>query len=969
MRFPSSYELIEERYLGDVKATGFLLKHKKTGAKVVTIPKENEDNKVFYIAFRTPPKDSTGVPHILEHSVLCGSEKYPVKDPFVELAKGSLNTFLNAMTYPDKTIYPVASCNDKDFQNLMDVYLDAVFHPDIFKHKEIFEQEGWHYELESIEDELTINGVVYNEMKGAFSNPESVLDRTIMNVLFPDTLYSYESGGDPKNIPDLSYEDFLGFYKQYYHPSNAYIYLYGDCDMEEKLDYIDKEYLDKFDSCKIDSEIIKQKPFSELTRVEKNYPISAGENEEDGTYITLNYVVDVADNPEESLAIEVLDYALLSSPGAPVKRALLEAKLGKSIIGGYENGIRQPFFSFGVKKANECDEEKFLEIVKSVLKEQVANGIDKKAIRASLNSMNFTIRESDFGSYPKGLIYGLNMMDSWLYDEKEPFMYLNGLEIVENLKKKVDTDYFEKLVEKYFINNTHGAIVIAKPKKGLATQEEEVQKERNAAKKASMSEEELQAIIDNTILLKEYQQTPSSEEDLAKIPLLTREDLKREARPIDLEEKDIGGVKVLHHNIDTLGIHYLNMLFSVEHIPLEDLGYLSFFSKILGIVDTEDYSFTDFANEVNLQTGGISTMLTVFPKGLEEFTVLFDVRSKFLCENIMAATDLIEQMLLHSDFSDASRLHELVKMERSRVESKLNNSGHVVAALRCSSHFSKASLYKDMTSGIEYYHFIKELEENFDKRCHTLQKKCKELSHSIFRRSNLLVSTTGDDKAFYQLNTYLPRLARHLFTDNYRKSHAELVCIKKNEAFKDASLIQYVARTGDFRKAGFEYTGALKILKVILSYDYLWIKVRIQGGAYGCMNSFDRNGGVMFVSYRDPNLKDTNEVFEKTGDYLREFDANEHEMTKFIVGTFSELDTPLTPIQRGQRGLKAYIYGLTDEDIQKERDEIINATSEDIKKLADLVDSVMEQNHICVVGNEDNIDKNAKMFDTVQQLL
>jgi len=968
MRIPDSYELIEEKYLDDIRKTGYLLSHKKTKARIAIIPDEDEDNKVFFIGFRTPPFDSTGAPHIMEHSVLCGSDKYPIKDPFVELAKGSLNKFLNAMTYPDKTVYPVASCNDKDFQNLMDVYLDAVFHPNIFKHKEIFEQEGWHYELESEDDELTINGVVYNEMKGAYSSPDSLLDREIMSTLFPDTEYHHESGGNPKVIPELTYEDFEDFYKKYYHPSNSYIYLYGNCDMYEKLDYIDKEYLCNYEEQSINSSIHSQEPFSDVVRVEKEYPIAAGESEEDATYLTINYCMDVGNDTKKLVALEMLDYALLNCSGAPIRKELNKAGVGKAVMGGLDDGIKQPVFSIGVKNAKAEDEEKFLEIIRTVLEQQSKEGVDKKALLACINTIEFRVREADFGSYPKGLMYGLDILDNWIYDSSNPFIRMNDLQMLKELKKEIGTDYFNNLIKEYFLDNTFAAIVVSKPKKGMTTEEDEALKQRLAEKKASLSKEEIKKIVDNTAHLKEYQMTPSSDEDLAKLPILTRQDLRREIRPIDLTEKSIGNIKVLHHNIDTSNIHYLRLLFNLDHISLEDLPYVSFLSKILGLVDTEKYSYTELSNEIDILTGGFATELSNYSKTSDDYTLYFVVKSKFISDNIMYATDLIEEIILHSDFSDAGRLKTLVKHERTRLETSMNRAAHVLASMRASASISKNSLLADKLSGIEYYRFIRELEENFDSRCHALQKKCIEMTHSIFRSSNLLVSTTGDDKIYSQLNTYLPRLGRHLFTNNYRKSSAKMICVKKNEAFKDASQIQYVARSGNFRALGYDFSGYLRVLKVILNYDYLWLNVRVQGGAYGCMTKINRNGNMSVVSYRDPNLRKTNEVYEKIADYIRDFDVSERDMTKFVIGAVSALDMPLSPSQRGQRGLHMYMEGVSEEVLQKERDEVLNATPDDIRKLSDLIDGVMKQNCLCVIGNEDIIEENAEMFDSISQL-
>ena len=581
----NAYELVKEENLGDLGSKGYVLRHKKSGAHISLI-ENDDDNKVFYIAFRTPPMDSTGVPHIIEHTVLCGSDKYPLKDPFVELVKGSMNTFLNAMTYPDKTVYPVASCNDQDFKNLMDVYMDAVFHPNIYKDPEIFMQEGWHYELESRDDDLTINGVVYNEMKGAFSSPDDVVYREILSSLFPDNTYSVESGGDPKVIPELTYEEFLAFHKKYYHPCNSYIYLYGNMDMDERLDYLDREYLSKYDKIEMDSEIKKQEPFARPHVVDKTYPISSAEDEKDATYLAYTFVISDALDQELYQAFSVLEYALFSSPGAPVRTTLLEKGIGKDIMGSFDTGMLQPMFSVMARGANPEDKQAFVDTVQEVLLHQVAEGIDKKALLAGINASQFQFREADFGSFPKGLIFGLQCMDSWLYDENQPFVHMHGIDVLDGLREKVDTDYFEKLIETYLLANTHASVLMVEPKKGLVTEAEEQLKAELAEYKASMSEAEMDALIEQTKALKEHQQEPSSKEALECLPMLKRSDLKKEARPIDLVEKEVDGIKVLHHNVFSNGIHYLNLVFDVEHVAQEDWQYLSLMSRMLGLVDT-----------------------------------------------------------------------------------------------------------------------------------------------------------------------------------------------------------------------------------------------------------------------------------------------------------------------------------------------------------------------------------------------
>ena len=581
-----AYELQKEEDLKGIKAKGYLLRHRKSGARVVYI--ENDDNnKVFSIGFRTPPSDSTGVPHIMEHSVLCGSKNFPAKDPFVELVKGSLNTFLNAMTYPDKTVYPVASCNDKDFQNLMHVYMDAVFYPNIYEHEEIFRQEGWSYQLDSAEDKLKYNGVVYNEMKGAFSSPEGVLDRVILNTLFPDTSYTNESGGDPEVIPELTYEQFLDFHRKYYHPSNSYIYLYGDMDAEEKLNWLDQEYLGKYDREPVDSTIRFQEPFAEIQEKVTPYSIASEESEEDNTYLSYNKVVGTSLDKELYLAFQILDYALLSAPGAPLKKALTDAGIGKDIMGSYDNGIYQPIFSVIAKNANAEQKEEFIKVIEDVLKASVKNGIDTKAIEAGINYHEFRYREADFGNYPKGLMYGLQMMDSWLYDDEKPFIHIEALDTFEFLKKQIGTGYYEALIQNYLLDNPHGAIVIVTPEKGRTARMEAELEEKLQEYKASLTAEEIETFVQKTHALEDYQSEPESEENLEKIPVLKREDISREIEPIINEEMTLAGVPVIFHEIETNGIGYVDVLFDMSSVEEEDLPYVGILQSVLGIIDTE----------------------------------------------------------------------------------------------------------------------------------------------------------------------------------------------------------------------------------------------------------------------------------------------------------------------------------------------------------------------------------------------
>lgn len=966
----AEYEILDEHRVEDVQSDGFILRHKKSGARIAILS-NNDDNKVFYIGFRTPPEDETGVPHIIEHTTLCGSKKFPVKDPFIELAKGSLNTFLNAMTYPDKTVYPVASCNDQDFKNLMDVYLDAVFNPNITKYEEIFKQEGWHYELTGKDDELKINGVVYNEMKGAYSSPDEVLSSQIYRSLFPDNTYSKDSGGNPEYIPKLTYEAYLDFYHKYYHPSNSYIYLYGDMDVVERLEWLDKEYLSLYDYKKVNSEINKQPAFDEIKNVEAQYSITMDDSQENKTYLSYNRVV--GDTLDEMLyqAFDVLDYALVSSPGAPVKQALIDAGIGDDVYGSYDAGILQPVFSFVAKNANASQADEFESIIENTLKEVVKTGINKEALLAGINSSEFKFREADFGQFSKGLLFGLNCLDSWLFDDMKPFIHLECLGTFAKLRKAVDTDYFEKLIQEYLLDNTHGSSVTVKPERGLGNEREEALAKELSDYKASLSDEEIKKLIEDTEHLKKYQEEPSSDEDLRKLPMLTRADMKKNAMPFSNIEDELLDVKVVRHDIESNGIDYISFLFDAGDFAQSELGYLGFFTNALGLVSTEKYSYTDLANATNIYTGGISTGTASHPdiKDRNNFVFKFEVKLKVLEKNLDKALELMEQMLLTSDFTDTKRLGELVAQIKARLQANLSSSGHLVAAMRSMSSFSRYALYQDELKGVAFYRSICRIEKELSESPKSVSDKLAAIARKLFARNRMLISFTGNNEAYGNAKPSLEKVIAGFDKMSAVGNQAEVHFNTAKEAFIDASQIQYVAKTGDFICEGYEYTGALRLLRIILSYDYLWINVRVKGGAYGCMNTFLRSGESYFVSYRDPNLSDTLDVYDRIPEYIKSFSPDERDMTKYIIGTFSALDTPMNPEAKGSRSLSAYLEGITYEQIQKERNEILNAQPEDIRRLADLVEAVLKKDSICVIGNENMIKESAGLFENVEKLI
>lgn len=967
----TAYELLQKHHLKDLQSDGYILRHKKSGAKIVLLS-NNDENKVFSIGFRTPPKDSTGLPHILEHSVLCGSKRFPSKDPFVELVKGSLNTFLNAMTYPDKTVYPIASCNDKDFQNLMHVYMDAVFYPNIYEHDEIFRQEGWSYKLDSADSKLAYNGVVYNEMKGAFSSPEGVLDRVVLNSLFPDTSYRNESGGDPEVIPELTYEQFLDFHRTYYHPANSYIYLYGDMDMAEKLEWLDKEYLSQFDAIEIDSEIKKQEAFTERKEVEIAYSISSNESEEDNTYLSYNKVIGTSLDRNLYLAFEILDYALLSAPGAPLKKALVDAGIGRDIMGSYDNGIYQPVFSIVAKNANAEQKEAFISVIENTLKSIVENGMDKKAIEAGINYHEFRYREADFGNFPKGLMYGLQIFDSWLYDDEKPFIHLDAIETFNFLKEQVNTNYFEELIQKYLLDNTHASIVVVKAEKGRTARLEKELDEKLQTYKASLSKEEVDRLVERTAQLIAYQEEPSTEEELKTIPVLEREDISREIAPIYNEEKYFDDTLMIYHNIETNGIGYVDLLFDLSSVPTEMLSYVGILQSVLGIIDTENYEYGELFNEINVHTGGIGTSLEMYPDATKakekEFKATFEMKSKALYNKLPVAFTMMKEILVHSKLDDEKRLKEILDMAKSRLQMRFQSAGHLTSALRAMSYASPLAKFKDITNGIGFYQTVNDICEHFEEKKEELIENLQKLCKMLFRADNMMISYTASGEGLANMGKLIEELKADLYKENVENVPCVLHCEKKNEGFKTSSKVQYVARAGNFIDQGVEYTGALQILKVILSYDYLWQNVRVKGGAYGCMSSFNRLGDGYFVSYRDPNLEKTNEIYEGITDYLRTFDVSDRDMTKYIIGTISNIDQPMNPVAKGDRSLNLYMNHVSKEMIEKEREQILDATQEDIRKLADIVEAVLKANQLCVIGGEEKIEEQKALFDEIKDL-
>ncbi|MDZ4992872.1 insulinase family protein [Clostridium perfringens] len=963
----SGFKLLNIENLDEIGGIGLTFEHEKTKAKLIKILSE-DDNKCFAIGFRTPPENSTGVPHILEHSVLCGSRKFNTKEPFVELLKGSLNTFLNAMTYPDKTIYPVASRNEKDFMNLMDVYLDAVLYPNIYKHKEIFMQEGWHYYIENKNDELKYNGVVYNEMKGAYSSPDSLLYRKIPATIYPDTCYALSSGGDPDEIPSLTYEEFLAFHEKYYHPSNSYIFLYGNGDTEKELEFINNEYLKDFEYRDIDSEIKAQKPFKKMKEESYTYGIAENEDLNHKSYYSLNFVIGDATDSEKGLAFDVLAYLLTRSIAAPLKKALIDAGIGKAVSGDFDNSTKQSAFTVLVKNAELNKEEEFKKVVMDTLKELVENGIDKELIEASINRVEFELREGDYGSYPSGLIYYLKVMDSWLYDGN-PYAHLKYEKDLEKIKTALTSNYFEKLIEEYMVNNTHCSLVSLHPERGINEKKAAELKKKLDNIKNSFDEKTLDEVINNCKKLKERQSTPDKKEDLESIPMLSLDDIDKKATKIPMEEKEIRGIKTLHHDFHTNKIDYVNFFFNTNSVPQDLIPYIGLLCDILGKCGTDKYDYSKLSNAININTGGISFGAITFANLKENntFRPYLEVSYKALSSKTNKAIELVEEILNHTDLDNMDRVMQLVREKRARLEGAIFDSGHRIAMKKVLSYCTSRGAYDEKISGLDYYDFLVSIDN--DSKKSILSERLKMVRDLIFNKKNMLISYSGKEEEYENFKEKVKYLIDKIKDEKFDKVEYTFDLENKNEGLLTQGNVQYVAKGGNYKVDGYKYSGALSLLESILGFDYLWNTVRVKGGAYGVFSNFRRDGGAYIVSYRDPNIVDTLKAYDHIPDYLEKFEADEREMTKYIIGTIRKYDQPLSNGIKGDIAVSYYLSNFSYEELQKEREEIINADVEKIKSFTPMIKELMQEEFICVLGNEEKIKENRSLFNNIKKVI
>ena len=961
------FKLEEEYEIKEIQSIARIFTHEKSGAKLLHL-ENDDDNKVFSIGFRTPPENSTGVPHIIEHCVLSGSRKYRTKEPFMDMVKGSLQTFINAMTFSDKTIYPVASRNEKDFFNLMDVYLDAVFYPRIYEEPKIFMQEGWHHELFDENDPIIYKGVVYNEMQGAYSSPETILGDEIDKSLYPDTCYRFSSGGNPEFIPELSYEEFLNFHRKFYHPSNSYIYLYGNGDIEKQLEFIDREYLSEFDKAKIDSEIYIQLPFQERCETVAYYPILKDDPDENRSYLSLNFVLGENIDPELYLMTSIIGLLLIDTEAAPLKKALIEAEIGEDIFSMTTGGI-QPGFSIVAKNSSMDKKDKFKKVVFDTLNKLVEEGIDRKLIEACINIMEFNLRESM--KFPtKGLIYNIQALDSWLYDGN-PTAHLQYDATLEKLKANIDNGYFEKFIEEKLINNTHSSLVIINPKKGLGEEEIKETELKLEKYKNSLTKEEIKNLIKENEELKEMQLSDDTEEAKATIPKLSISDVEPEAEIIPQEVIKDKNTTILFHDIFTSKISYLDFYFDTSMVDEELIPYINLLSTLLGKLDTEDKSYGELSNDIYVNTGGIALDAAAYAKKDDDniYYPKFTISGKAIGEkNTIIMMELINEIITKTKIEDEKRIKELLQQIKSRMEMSIFDIGHALAAGRVASYFSQAGKYAEKLKGLEYYWFISEILENFDKNKEEIISNLNKVYRKIFNINNLIIAFTGDKEDFAVIKDNLNIITDNLNTNTWKAKEYNFPKSKLNEGILSSANVQYVSKGYNFKDLGYEYSGKMTVLSTILSRDYLHNRIRAQGGAYGAGISFGRTGLVTTYSYRDPNLIETIEVYDNMADYIENLNLNEEDLTTYIIGTISKLDPAITPHGKGALATSRYITGLTQEEVQKTRDEVLDTKLEDLKAFAPLLRDTMKENYLCVLGNEARIEENEKVFNELVKL-
>lgn len=952
MEVEHHFELIRSELIPELNSTGRLYRHGPTGAELLSLENDDE-NKVFGINFRTTPSDSTGVAHIMEHSVLGGSRKYPVKEPFVELIKGSLNTFLNAFTYPDKTCYPVASQNLQDFYNLVDVYLDAVFFPLI--NRETFQQEGWHYELENPGAPLAYKGVVYNEMKGAYSEPEGVLDQQCLQAIFPDNLYHHDSGGDPTRIPDLTYEAFKRFHDTYYHPSNARFYFYGDDDPQKRLELLDN-VLGGFVRLEVNSTIDLQPRYSQPRQVRAPYEAtSAGDENGAKNLVAVNWLLPEAGDAGRTIGLEVLNHILTGTPASPLRKALIDSGLGEDLTGrGLESGSRQMFYSIGMKGVKGTDTEKVESLILETLSTLAQGGIDPETIAASLNTIEFSLRENNTGRYPRGLVVMLRALDHWLYDA-DPFSALRLDAPLAEVKSQVAAGegYFEGLIRRYFLENLHRATVVLEPDPALAGRRAAAEQARLAAVRAALSPAELEAVAADTAALKRRQETPDSAEALATIPTLKLSDLDSSVRKIPSQETQAAETPILYHDLFTNGILYLDLGFNLHTLPQDWLPYIPLFGRALTEMGTQSETFVQLIQRIGRATGGIRVepFVSAAPGRKEAESWLF-LRSKAMVPQAGELLQILADILGGVRLNDRERFKQMALEEKASLESGLVRAGHRVVNTRLKAHFHEAGWVNEQTGGLSYVFFIRNLLAQIEQDWPSVLANLESIRDRLFNRRSLVANVTLDAGGWASVQPQLAEFIARLPAATSSPVAWAPGTLPSAEGFSIPSQVNFVGKAGSLFQAGYRFNGSMYAILQYLQSTWIHEKVRAQGGAYGGYAVFDPYAGVMsFLSYRDPNLESTLAIYDQTPGFLRQLVLDPAELVKSIIGAVGELDAYQLPDAKGYSALLRNLLGVSDEWRQARRDELLGASPADFKALVEALDTVSHNGQVAVLGS------------------
>jgi Zn-dependent M16 (insulinase) family peptidase len=960
----SGFKLIKKEFIHELNSESLFFRHEGNGAEVLVL-ENDDDNKVFSVAFRTPPENDRGVAHILEHSVLCGSKKYPLKEPFIELIKGSLQTFLNAMTFSDKTMYPLASRNHKDFRNLMNVYLDAVYYPNITE--ETFMQEGWHHELESSDGEMIYKGVVLNEMKGVFSSPESIIDRQLSHSLFPKTAYGYESGGDPVFIPDLTYGEFKEFHRKYYHPSNSRIFLYGDGDTLEHLKFLQEEYLKNFERMEVDSALKIQRKFSKPKRKVIQYPVAKDESLDKKTFVLTGLKLGNATNYEHCLGFNILSYLLLGTAASPLRKALIDSGLGSEVIGGgFDDQRLETVFAVGLKGTEAEHEEKIMDLIFSTLRGLVKNGIEKDMVESAVNSVDFRLREANFGGFAKGIVYNIQALGSWLYDA-DPISHLKYDALMKKIKRKSKEGYFEKLIEKYLLDNNHQSTLVAEPKSGLAKKQDAKIRKKLKDVKASLSADETNEIVERTRVFKELQMIPDSAEALATLPRLELDDVQKEGEEHPIEIKNESAPKILFHDLFTNKIAYVQIGFNTHTVPMELIQYLPLFGGLVLGMGTKKHDYMEVSKQLGIHTGGVhSWHFSSAPVNDRKQVISYQFFSgKAVMEKLDTFFDILGELLGEVNFDNHKRLVDIIRSAKADMEDSIVPHGNQYVLSRLQSYHSRLGQFDELTDGITYFKFLEQLLDRVEKDPAEVADKYRQLAKLLFTKENTLVNITLEGKDYSKVKKKIDQLMEVIPNGNSEKpADWNLEPVPNNEAFLTASTVQYVGKGANLYDLGFEYNGQFVALRSLLSTGFLWEKVRMQGGAYGSSNSFDfYTGDYGLVSYRDPNLAETLDIYDQIADFVGNLDLPDEELQKLIIGCMGKLDPPLTPDRRGSISLVDHLTGRTYAMKQKFRKELLSTRLEDLKAFAGLFLKIKESGNVCVLGNEEKIKKSKPLFN------